>query len=101
MKASLKSLHDEYMQIKHEYDGEITRQNEYAAQQDFWRFALSEINSANLKENEDTEIEEQISILKNSEKIYSNLSSAYSALNGNSVENSALTAISLDRKSVV
>lgn len=93
VKASLKSLHDEYMQIKHEYDGEIARQNEYAAQQDFWRFALSEINSANLKENEDTEIEEQISILKNSEKIYSNLSSAYSALNGNSVENSALTAI--------
>lgn len=93
LKTSLRYLHDEYMQIKHEYDTEIAHQNEYTAQQDFWNFALTEINSANLKENEDVEIQEQISILKNSEKIYSSLSSAYSALNGNSVENSALTAI--------
>ena len=47
---------------------------------DFHRFEAQEIDRAELKPNEDHDLEEKISLLKNSEKIYEGLEQAYSAL---------------------
>ena len=40
-------------------------------------FELAEIDDADLKPGEDTELEDRISLLQNSEKIYTALESAY------------------------
>lgn len=44
---------------------------------DFMAFELAEIDDADLKPGEDTELENRISLLQNSEKIYTALESAY------------------------
>jgi DNA repair protein RecN (Recombination protein N) len=48
---------------------------------DFYKYQLEEINKANLKENEDVDLENQYSILSNAEKINKTLSGCYEALN--------------------
>ena len=46
---------------------------------DFMAFELAEIDDADLKPGEDTELENRISLLQNSEKIYTALESAYNS----------------------
>ncbi len=50
-------------------------------QRDLLRFELEEINAADLKEGEDEALEQELELIKNSEKIYEALSAAYSQLN--------------------
>jgi len=49
---------------------------------DFFKFEAEEIDNASLVPNEDTELEQKINVLKNSEKIYDGLMSVSSALSG-------------------
>lgn len=58
---------------------------------DFHRFEADEIDKAALRSGEDEELSQRISILKNSEKIYENLETAYGAL---SEEGSSLDMLS-------
>ena len=46
-------------------------------EQDFMQFELDELKDASLRPGEDEELEEKISLLQNSEKIYENLAGAY------------------------
>ena len=47
----------------------LAMEKENARKKDFYRFELDEIDSTNLKPDEDTDLEERISLLQNSEKI--------------------------------
>ncbi len=92
-KLKLKSLYDEYIRIKKEYQSELALQNEHTEKHDFWRFAYSEIMSAHITDDEDTSLEEQITFLKNSEKIHSHLSTAYSELNSDASGSSVIASV--------
>lgn len=54
---------------------------------DFYKYQIEEINKANLKNDEDTELESEYSILSNAEKINKALSASYELLN-NGADNS-------------
>ncbi len=65
---------------------------------DFFRYEAAEIKAAHLRIGEDQELESQISIMQNGEKIYDNMEKAYSVLYGSSPSamhglRSALSAI--------
>lgn len=65
---------------------------------DFYKYQLDEINKANLKENEDIELENEYTILSNAEKITKNLVASHMILgqgddNSSSVYDSLGTAI--------
>ena len=51
---------------------------------DFYKFSVDEIDNASLKPNEDTELEDRISMLQNSEKIFDSVEYAYQSMFGES-----------------
>lgn len=60
----------------------LKTQAENARKADFLRFQAEEIQRAALTEREDEALEERITVLENSEKIFSAVENAYSALDG-------------------
>ena len=76
-KAAVSILHDNYMKL----NAELARLRRDAAegkrQRDFMAFELQELEDANLTVGEDDELDERISLLQNSEKIYEKLAGAY------------------------
>lgn len=60
-------------------------------EQDFMSYELQEIQAAQLQPGEDSELEERIQLLQNSERIYENLAGAYQMASED--ESSALSAI--------
>ncbi|SHH36866.1 DNA repair protein RecN [Clostridium grantii] len=60
---------------------------------DYLQFQLKDIEKANLKENEDEELDERYKILSNAEKISAVLNESYSSLNKNSEDNYSISYI--------
>lgn len=58
----------------------LSMEKENARRKDFYRFELDEIDGANLRAGEDEELEERISLLQNSEKIFENIEKSYGLL---------------------
>lgn len=58
----------------------LAMEKENARKKDFYRFELDEIDSTNLKPDEDTDLEERISLLQNSEKIFESIEKSYALL---------------------
>ena len=58
----------------------LASEKENLRKMDFLRFEADEIEKANLLPGEDRELEERISLLQNSEKIFENVEKAYGAL---------------------
>lgn len=73
-------FYNQYKELSSSLKRLISNASENQRKQDFMRFELNEIETANLVVGEDIELEEKISILQNSEKIYDNLSFSYEAL---------------------
>ena len=67
------SIRSELMKLRSEKAGFLRRQ-------DYLRFELNEIDAAELKKDEDTQLENELKILQNSEKISSSLSESYEIL---------------------
>ena len=69
----------------------LSEASENQRKRDFMAFELDELRKAELIPGEDAELEERISLLQNSEKIYENLAGSYEIINGE--EYSALAAL--------
>ena len=76
-KADVGALFAEYTGLREELARLKKDQAEGKRQRDFMSFELQEITDAHLREGEDAELEDEISLLQNSEKIFSCLAGAY------------------------
>ncbi len=79
-----------YTEKKSELKKLLALESSNAKQLDFYRYEKSEIESADLKPGEDEALAESITLLQNSEKIFSSAENAYEALSG---EGGAVTSI--------
>ena len=84
---SISGLKDKVSEIFHSYQSVKSRlisllnhEKQNLRDLDFHKFEADEIDKAGLIPGEDTALEDRISVLKNSEKIYEGLESAYSSL---------------------
>ena len=76
----LEELYGTYSQRKKSYQALRSEEAEALRQQDFYRFESEYIQNLHLYEGEDEELKEQLELMKNSEKIYSAVNSAYENL---------------------
>ena len=72
--------YNSFTQCRSELASLLALEKENARRKDFYRFELDEIDSANLKPGEDNELEERISLLQNSEKIFESIEKSYALL---------------------
>lgn len=79
-KESVASLFNEYNKIKQTLSSISRSESEAARKRDFMQFELQEITAAKLTIGEDEQLQEQITLLQNSERIYQNLSTTYAFL---------------------
>ena len=77
LKSQVAESYGDFRRVSSELDSLLSGFAEKQRKKDFMAFELSEIDGANLKPGEDTELENRISLLQNSEKIYTALESAY------------------------
>lgn len=84
IKALTETFYIKYQKISNELNSLVANAAENQRKRDFMAFELNEIDIANLSIGQDTALEEKILSLQNSEKIYSNLSSSYETIYGNS-----------------
>ena len=80
LKSTVSSTFEEFTQCKSKLQKLLSMEKENARQLDFYKYEADEIEKANLVVGEDKELEERISILQNSEKIFDNISKSYGAL---------------------
>ncbi|MFR8038913.1 MAG: DNA repair protein RecN [Anaerovoracaceae bacterium] len=76
-KETVKKLYENYSMLKVQLRNITLKSEKNKREQDFMQFELDELKDASLRPGEDEELEEKISLLQNSEKIYENLASAY------------------------
>ena len=72
--------YNSFAQCRSELASLLSLEKENARRKDFYRFELDEIDSANLNPGEDIELEERISLLQNSEKIFESIEKSYALL---------------------
>ncbi len=80
VKESVRTLFSEYNKVKQTLASLCRSEKETQRKRDFMQFEWEEITSANLTPEEDAELEQRITLLQNSERIYQNLSSSYALL---------------------
>ena len=76
-KETVKKLYENYSMLKMQLRNITLKSEKNKREQDFMQFELDELKDASLRTGEDEELEEKISLLQNSEKIYENLTGAY------------------------
>lgn len=76
----LSAYYDEYKQAKKEYDDLLRTEQEAKQQKDYYEFEFNYIDSLHLQPNEDVELSEKLDIMRNSEKIFTSVSSSYEAI---------------------
>ena len=76
-KEKVTALYDNYAALRGELKALITQANKDRREKDFMEYEFRELDDAQLRTGEDDELEEEIALLQNSEKIYENLSNAY------------------------
>jgi DNA repair protein RecN (Recombination protein N) len=79
-----KVTHRRYMEIENEINKLQGKDGDKEKLVDFYRYQIDEITKANLKKNEDTELESQYAVLANAEKINKSLGNSYELLNSGS-----------------
>ncbi len=95
LKAEYQEMYEEYLNLKKElnlnYGDDLEKQREL----DLLNYQLTEIEEANLKPNEETELEEKSKIIGASEKIANHLKEAQSEIDNNSIDglNNAIRAL--------
>ncbi len=86
IKAQYSELFDEYNKIKNELENNYGNETEKERKLDLLKYQLNEIETANLKETEETELNEKHTIMVNSEKLKENLQIIDDNLNNNAIE---------------
>ncbi len=84
-----------YLEIKRELKANYGDEKERERKLDLLKYQVNEIEEANLKENEEEQLEEKRKIMLNSEKISTNLNEADIAIGENSIDslNTAIRAL--------
>lgn len=78
-----RKIFKEYSDLKSELEAAKSAANATESQIDFLKFQINEIEEAQIKnENEDTELEQELEVLNNAEKLKELTGSAYWAING-------------------
>ena len=90
-KESVALLYEEYTGIKSKLKDLLAQASKDKREHDFMAFELQELEAAALKLGEDEQLEEEIALLQNSEKIYENLAGAYHL--GSEDEGAALSVL--------
>lgn len=93
VKAKYQEVYFEYKRILKEMKKLLEDNEELARKSDLLAFQIEEIEKAQLKENEDTELEERRNFLANAEKIATGLESAYEELYGGEYQAAAIDLI--------
>lgn len=78
-KEEVFKLYEKYSASKSRLKSLLEQAAKNQREQDFMQYEFDELANADLKAGEDDELEERISLLQNSEKIYENLAGAYQA----------------------
>lgn len=90
-KAKVSLLYNEYASLKSKLRKLTEQAGKNKREKDFMEYEFHELENANLRIGEDTELEEEIELLQNSEMIYENLTKAY--MISSEEEYSALAAL--------
>ncbi|MBN7772665.1 DNA repair protein RecN [Clostridium aminobutyricum] len=80
VKELVEKLYAEYKELTSKLHTLLSNAAEYQRKRDFMSFELKEIKEASLIPGEDAELESQLLILQNSERIYSNLNAIYTSV---------------------
>ena len=86
IKAQYSELFDEYNKIKNELENNYGNETEKERKLDLLKYQLNEIETANLKETEEIELNEKHTAMVNSEKLKENLQIIDDNLNNNAIE---------------
>ena len=90
-KDAVSLLFENYSDLRTKLKDLLVQASKDKREQDFMAFELQELQNAQLRLGEDEELEEEIALLQNSEKIYESLAGAYHM--GSDAEGSALSII--------
>lgn len=91
IRRAFDTAYQRYSEVRSKLNKLLNMEADNLKKMDFYRFEKSEIDKAALKPGEDEELEERISLLQNSEKIFAGIETAYNLLNEG--ESSAMTAL--------
>ncbi len=80
LKEAVAEYYDEFTKCRRSLASLLSGEKENKRKLDFYRFEADEIDKAHLVPGEDDELEERISLLQNSEKIFDNLGKAYDTM---------------------
>ena len=86
IKEQYMELYNEYKKLKNELQNNYGDEKEKERRLDLLKYQLNEIETANLKETEETELNEKHTIMVNSEKLKENLQIIDDNLNNNAIE---------------
>ena len=90
-------LYREYNDVKKELSSNYGDDKERQRKLDLLEYQRKEIEDANLKENEDDELEEQRKIMQNSEKILTNLQEADQLISDGGIDSISIAIRSLEK----
>ena len=95
IKKQFKEKYEKYLEIKQELKNNYGDEKERERKLDLLRYQFNEIEEANLKVNEEDNLEEKRKLMLNSEKISKNLNEADIAIGENSIDsiNTAIRAL--------
>ena len=95
IKRQYKEKYEKYLEIKQELKNNYGDEKERERKLDLLRYQFNEIEEANLKVNEEDNLEEKRKLMLNSEKISKNLNEADIAIGENSIDsiNTAIRAL--------
>ncbi len=80
LKENVSNLFQKFSKCKSSLARLLAGEKENARKLDFYKYEYEEISKAHLIPGEDKELEERVSVLQNSEKIYCNLNRAYETM---------------------
>lgn len=86
LKNEYKEKYQRYNEIRRELKNNYGDEKEKQRKLDLLRYQLNEIQEARLKDGEESELEEQSKLIRNSEKIAKNLSEAEMAIGENTID---------------
>lgn len=90
-------LYEQYCEIRQELKNNFGDEKERQRKLDLLQYQIKEIEEANLKENEEKELEEKRKIILNSEKIAENLQEADTLISENGIDSISMAIRALEK----
>ena len=97
LKEEYAVLYEKYISIKQEINKNFGDDKEKQRELDLLKYQKQEIEEANLKINEEDELEEKRNIIMNSEKIANNLMEASAQINENTIDSISMAVRALEK----